>query len=269
MWLQGFSNAPYIVKRCLKSWEDKNPSWNLVTLDEKNISEYLDLESITRKNSGLISRQASSDIIRINLLNKYGGIWVDATCFCLKPLDDWIYSYLQEGFFAFERPGIDRVISSWFLASAKDCLLTKKYCEEVNRYWTTIRFSNQSNAIGHLIHSKIERRMQHTPYESEKFKMLFHLTKWARFYPYFWFHYLFSQVLSNNQVCKETWRRSQKISADIPHSAQRLGLSNLIDDTIKNKLTTSPAPLHKLTWRYDEAAHNKGTVLNYILNELE
>lgn len=267
MWLQGVLNAPYIVQRCLKSWEEKNLSWQLIVLDEKNVSEYLDLNDITKKNSDLISKQAFSDIVRINLLNKYGGVWVDATCLCLKPLDDWIYSYLQDGFFAFDRPGIDRPIASWFLASASDCYLTNKYCEEVNHYWTARRFSNQDNAIGRWINSKIQSRMQHIPCDSQEFTLLFNLTKWARFCPYYWFHYLFSQILNTDKACYEAWNRTMKLSADIPHKAQRIGLSNLMDDSIKEQLDILAAPLYKLTWRIQDAAYDRGTVLNYILNK--
>ena len=268
MWFQGISEAPHIVQKCLRSWQDKNPSWEFITLDEKSVLEFVDFERILKENRRLVSKQALSDIIRINLLKKYGGVWVDATCLCLRPLDDWVYSYLKEGFFAFDRPGVDRPIASWFLASTNDCSLTHQYCDEVNRYWTAHRFSNQNNAVGQLIRSKIQRRMQNLPYDSKKFKFLFNLTKWGRFFPYYWFHYLFSQVLDTDKTCEETWNKTPKLSADIPHRAQRIGLSKLMDDLTKEQIALSSAPLYKLTWRYDETGHAGRTVLNYILNEL-
>jgi len=39
--------------------------------------------------------------VRILLLHEFGGIWVDATLLCNRPLDEWLPSTMTEGFFAF------------------------------------------------------------------------------------------------------------------------------------------------------------------------
>ena len=31
----------------------------------------------------------------------YGGFWVDATVYCIKPLNEWIHDYITNGFFAY------------------------------------------------------------------------------------------------------------------------------------------------------------------------
>ena len=36
------------------------------------------------------SIQAKSDIIRVELLSAYGGIWVDATVYCNEPFSNWL-----------------------------------------------------------------------------------------------------------------------------------------------------------------------------------
>ena len=39
----------------------------------------------------------------INLLEKFGGFWIDATVYCIKPLTEWINNYIDIGFFLFYR----------------------------------------------------------------------------------------------------------------------------------------------------------------------
>jgi mannosyltransferase OCH1-like enzyme len=38
MWLQGFDNAPMLIKKCFASWKRHNPNWNIVFLDEENMA---------------------------------------------------------------------------------------------------------------------------------------------------------------------------------------------------------------------------------------
>src|ERR1700748_2440425 len=95
LWLQGLDNAPLVVQKCYESWLKHNPYWTITFLDETNIRDFVSLPDVQ------ITRQSLSDVLRINLLAKYGGIWVDATCYCVKPLDLWIDQYTTQGFFAF------------------------------------------------------------------------------------------------------------------------------------------------------------------------
>ena len=80
-WHQGWDNAPDIIKICKKSWIKKNPEWDVRALDFKSINHFVDIN--LEKNilkSLCIAHQ--SDLIRLGLLEKYGGVWVDASLFC-------------------------------------------------------------------------------------------------------------------------------------------------------------------------------------------
>ena len=100
-WSQGVSEAPFIVKKCIDSWVKENPTWDVVVLDENNLNKYISLNLPKNVIANLcIAHQ--SDLIRLALLSKYGGIWTDATTFCTKPLDEWIDDACSEaGFFVF------------------------------------------------------------------------------------------------------------------------------------------------------------------------
>ncbi|MEM9822418.1 MAG: capsular polysaccharide synthesis protein, partial [Bacteroidota bacterium] len=135
LWLQGFDQMPELVSKCYRSWCKHHPDWEVIFLDENNVTQFIDVKSIIEDRPSIIHRVSQSEIIRINLLRKYGGVWVDATCFCQQALDDWLFPYLESGFFAFHRPGIDRMLSSWFLAALPGNDLVEIYSETVNEFW--------------------------------------------------------------------------------------------------------------------------------------
>ncbi len=118
-WHQGWKNAPEIVKRCAATWQQHNPTWDIFFLDSASVSEKVKLPPAVKTLN--LPLPALSDVIRICLLKKYGGVWADATLWCTRPLDDWIEVVSNpSGFFAYDKPGPDRPISSWFLAAGKE-----------------------------------------------------------------------------------------------------------------------------------------------------
>jgi len=79
-WDKGYDLIPDIGKICIHSWIKHNPEYNIILLNRKNVYNYLDkniLDFIWTKNQ----IQTQSDLIRINLLSKHGGIWIDMTLF--------------------------------------------------------------------------------------------------------------------------------------------------------------------------------------------
>lgn len=84
-WWQGLDSAPDIVKRCVESiyrYVPKDSAQiHFITFD--NYMEYAGFSQIVvdRYNAGKISLTHLADILRVQLLNMYGGLWVDATYF--------------------------------------------------------------------------------------------------------------------------------------------------------------------------------------------
>lgn len=92
-WLQGVDAAPDIVKECLKSVErHKKENQKIVIITRDNIADYVELPKyiITKWENGIISNAHFADILRINLLNRYGGYWIDATCLLTAPIPKWM-----------------------------------------------------------------------------------------------------------------------------------------------------------------------------------
>ena len=86
-WWDGFETAPFIVKKCLERTAQIFPEASIITISKQNFKEYttIDQRILDGFEGGKISIQTFSDILRFNLLKNYGGLWVDATIYFLKP----------------------------------------------------------------------------------------------------------------------------------------------------------------------------------------
>lgn len=124
LWLQGFEYAPEIVKVCVQSLKNVvGKTEKIFLLDENNLFDYIDLPKyiIKKWKEGIISNTHLSDLIRIQLLNMYGGIWIDATVYITSnKLPDYITS---NKLFMFSR-WLDkkecpepRLVASWLIAA--------------------------------------------------------------------------------------------------------------------------------------------------------
>lgn len=90
LWLRGWEHAPELAQRCRRSREYHNPGWTIRALDVDSYPGYMDISNLSPSPGIDFAPAGLSDIIRINLLKTYGGVWVDADCFCRRPLDRWL-----------------------------------------------------------------------------------------------------------------------------------------------------------------------------------
>lgn len=91
-WLQGIENAPEIIVKCIGSIRAQYGD-DVIILSDNNIATYLDIPDYIslKREKGIINNTAYSDIIRIMIIEKYGGIWLDGTTW----LFDRIPSYIE------------------------------------------------------------------------------------------------------------------------------------------------------------------------------
>lgn len=77
---------PYYIQLCMKTWEKNLPNAEIVLMDYKNLHEHVDLNELgATLFSGRFSLAHISDAIRVALLAKRGGIWLDADTIILRP----------------------------------------------------------------------------------------------------------------------------------------------------------------------------------------
>jgi hypothetical protein len=137
LWFQGFENAPWLVQQAAESWKIHNPGWTIVQLTSENIREYVDTDYLydTQKK---ITDQAKSDIVRLSLLNKYGGVWADATMLCMQPLDPWILEAVKPAqFWMYHGRDEGKGPASSFLASYPKCYIINKWKRQCDKYWNS------------------------------------------------------------------------------------------------------------------------------------
>lgn len=139
-WFQGEEEAPEIVKLCINSLKNNIKNRKVVVLNEKNYKNYIKFpEYIEDKvKKGYITKTHLSDLLRIELLTRYGGTWVDSTVLYTGSGQD--EEVLESKLFMYQilKPGLDGhtlKISSWLMSSwsnNKILLLTKELLYE---YW--------------------------------------------------------------------------------------------------------------------------------------
>lgn len=252
LWLQGLDNAPLLVRNCYGSWVRHNPGWELMLLDENNVRQYITPVADGR------TKQALSDILRINLLAEYGGVWVDATCFCTKPLDEWLYSYMDTGFFAFERPGPDRMISSWFIAAAKYNYIATTYKNTVNKYWA------MHPDLVLITDSRWKKYNKYIERRGTQIWFNYLVTDILKVHAYFWFHYLFERLYLRDANFRAMWDATPKLSADEPHIISPAKMYSPLTGELKAHIDGRLAPVYKLNWRVDVPEDISGTAVGYL-----
>lgn len=146
-WFQGVDNAPQMVRSCMDSIKEYFYDYKINILTEDNISDFVELpEFIIKKyKCGIITPQQYSDILRAALLDKYGGVWIDATVYCtgseIKKYIDREPLLVYKNYMHGDSHNI--ALSSWFIASrAKDPIIHLTY-ELLKMYW------EQSNTLIH------------------------------------------------------------------------------------------------------------------------
>ena len=261
LWLQGFDEAPYVVRKCYESWRERNPGWRVVFLDKGKLAKFGSLD-YTAYPIARLSNQQISDLFRLDLLANHGGVWVDATCFCVQPLEEWLPSKMQSGFFAFDRPGRDRIVSNWFLAAEPGNYIASKMFAFMKDYWGSRPLRRDSR---NFLVRIIARFLRFTPQtRGWWFSRLMRGRLGAT--PYFAFHYAFEKLVREDCQCAEMWGETPKVSADGPHRLHAIGLLSQAPSSVREEIDRREVPVYKMTWKFKgDAPVPTDSVLAYLL----
>ena len=104
MWWQGVEGMPPIVRACWNQLNKVSSSHKIILITKENWRNYIQLPNyiIEKVNKGKITLTHFSDIIRIYLLNYYGGLWIDATVW----VEDLPYYCFNNRLFTLHGPGM-------------------------------------------------------------------------------------------------------------------------------------------------------------------
>jgi hypothetical protein len=83
-WLQGFEDAPELVKVCVASMRRYLKGKEVTLLSSDNYKEYVELPPhvVERYERGQMPAALFSDLLRLEVLIRHGGTWMDATMLC-------------------------------------------------------------------------------------------------------------------------------------------------------------------------------------------
>lgn len=258
-WQQGFHQAPGIVQACLGQMAAMNPGWEIVALDSQSIREYCPKRPIDEEIWQSLGRAHQSDLLRTQLLIDHGGVWMDPTVFCVRPLDDWLDVQMGGGVFFFQKPGPDRLISNWFIAAEPESLLLIKIRDRLIDFWKKTAFERRfplPDAVERLLIQALSRH-----YRLSRLRVL---SPWRRFFSepaYMVYHYLCADLVLRDAEVKAIWARIPPVSAVPPHRLQRLGLTKSITSEGEGLLRGTDSPLFKLTWKDIPADPESNTLL--------
>lgn len=256
MWLQGIENAPPLVRACFDSWQRWNPDWEIVTITAGNIDKHVTLPAWTEK----LSATQRSDLVRLLLLERFGGVWVDATTWCNWPLDAWLG---RTEFFAFAWPSRGYELSSWFMASVPGLVLVSEVRSQLESFWRKMD-ARPPGAVRRFLGKILVRLFVFNVRTTELWLTAF-VRDLLKVYPYFAIHYVFARVIRTNECARSTWLSTTKVSADGPHMLQKFGTARRPDRAMLLELSDPTTPVYKLSWKEVDGLSDSESVLSVLL----
>lgn len=151
-WLQGIEQSPPIVKACYNSLKRHLSDREIKVIDNDNWYEYVELPNyiISKWKKGRIPAALFSDLLRLELLIKYGGTWIDSTVLCTgfqnsssstseaaKPSAKF-QEYLDADLFLFQytkQGSIPVSISNWFIMTCSNNEVLMVLRDMLYAYW--------------------------------------------------------------------------------------------------------------------------------------
>jgi hypothetical protein len=258
-WSQGLQNAPCVVRKCHETWIARNPGWRVVCLDATTMQDFASVD-YSSSNISSLSLQHRAGLFRLDLLAHHGGVWADATCFCMQPLDDWLPPKMESGFFAFRRPAPDRVISSWFLAAEENNILASRLFDRMLAYWGGHAFYSDERK---LLVKTLSRLLKHSP-RTRALWFSRMVRDWLAIGPYFGISYGFEKLLREDPECAHIWERTPTVSAGPPHHLYNVGLLSPVSPAIRSEIDRREVPVYKTTWRFEGQTIPSGSILEYL-----
>ena len=138
-WFQGLDNAPEVVRKCYKSVLKYYPDKEVTVITKENMSDYISFPDyiVDKWKKGIITHTHMTDLLRLELLIKYGGLWPDATVFCTDRAPSYFY---ESDLFFFQnlKPGRDgdcQYISSWLIGARTNNRVLMAVRELCYEYW--------------------------------------------------------------------------------------------------------------------------------------
>lgn len=136
-WWQGLSDAPELVKANYNNLIKLFPSKKIIFLDKNNYTQYVRFPDwfVEKWERNIIDNTKVSNLLRLELLYKYGGLWIDSTVFVSSSnvpryiFDVPFFMYVEDGI------GEVRTGATWLMSSYSGNPLIKLTRDLYVEYW--------------------------------------------------------------------------------------------------------------------------------------
>ena len=199
-WESTSGRKPDIVTFCERSWKSNGGFGDIKLLTPLTLPDYLgerDLPSQFRN----MPPVKKANAIRLALLSKYGGYWLDAGVAVSAGVENWVLQKCsEEGFFAFQGVGNDRLLATWFLASARKNPFVAEWSRLYNKFFSRRRIHevhSQTKSPSRLA-THVLARLNGTWLRSSPTRTALWAKpplRWLPFYPYFIMHYIANKIV--------------------------------------------------------------------------
>lgn len=145
-WMQGVESAPVVVRMCYESLCRYITDREIVMVTEKNWRELVELppDIVQKYERGIIPHAHFTDLIRLALLVRYGGTWIDSTVLMTDPSlmkdgEERVGEILDADLFFFQyrkkKELTFKGISNWFISADAGHKLLRTLQQMLYQYW--------------------------------------------------------------------------------------------------------------------------------------
>lgn len=197
-WETGWDTIKWPLEEITQSVAHYAADWEVRDLDKDSVTKYIDLPAKLWE----LPVQVRSDAIRIMLLSKYGGVWLDATVFLNTNFTEYMKDKMEADFFLYWRYENYTCPSNWFLSAQKDSyiateftkifldeILSDSFREENEKYFANWRWSKNYFLFNKLFvnemkqNEKFNEIVRHSPLEFAVHQILPANNDWLRAMP--------------------------------------------------------------------------------------
>lgn len=134
-WFQGVEKAPILYLMTLNSIKKNLKDFNLLIINETNMFNLVEFPPYIKEKyqQNIITRTHLSDMLRCELLLKYGGTWIDASVL----ITGYTPEFYNTDLFFFQEKNPYCAGSSWFMTSEKGNPILRTALEILYEYWKT------------------------------------------------------------------------------------------------------------------------------------
>jgi len=133
-WLQGTEKSPKLIRACLNSVKRNCKNHEIIIIRNENINKFVHIPPYILKKfqKNYIGFAHFADLLRLELLLKYGGTWIDSTVLITK----YNHIFFKNDLFFFQQHKYPWYAgSNWFISAEKESPILRTTLDMLYEFW--------------------------------------------------------------------------------------------------------------------------------------